>query len=97
MRLRHAAALAAVGWYLFTPPRTSDWPVTYNPGAPMAKWIYLGSFDTAKQCADRKQFLAGLMTPKDDDPDRARAVESAANFLFAAQCIATDDPHLKSK
>ncbi len=55
MKIRHAAALALVGWYLMVPPPQTD-PVNGLPnGAPnlLARFRYWrneGSFDTAKEC-----------------------------------------------
>jgi len=55
MKLRHAAALALVGWYLMSPL------IDYDNGkvlvdAPLKFWTQEGSFDTAKECgAQRKK------------------------------------------
>ena len=46
MKLRHAAALALVGWYLMAPLQT---------GAPISKWASVRSFDSPAGCED---FLA---------------------------------------
>ena len=43
MNLRHAAALALVGWYLMVPPLS-------NPSAPLSKWNLYRSYDTAREC-----------------------------------------------
>jgi len=42
MNGRHTAALALLGWYLFTPPPGAE--------APIAEWNHVGSFDTAREC-----------------------------------------------
>jgi hypothetical protein len=46
MKLRHAAALALVGWYLMAPPMSS-WPGTpwIDPNAPLSKWQFIGRID----------------------------------------------------
>ena len=55
MNLRHAAALALVGWYLMTPMPELD-PGTHLPDgkpnmrAPLRYWTNQGSFDSAKEC-----------------------------------------------
>ncbi len=55
VKLRHAAALAAVGWYLMTPPPQPD-PATGLPNggadvhASFRWWDNEGSFDSAKEC-----------------------------------------------
>ena len=41
MNLRHAAALALVGWYLISPPATGqDFPRSRDEGAPLSKWFF---------------------------------------------------------
>ena len=71
MRIRHAAALALMGWYLISPPLTKDpinpvtgtgWPAT---DAPLSKWTILDSYDSAADCGierdkDRMQDVQGL-------------------------------------
>ncbi len=64
MTLRHAAALVLVGWYLMVPPwvfknaAVSMWGL--DTDAPLSKWTFEGSSDSAKQCeearAERKYF-----------------------------------------
>jgi hypothetical protein len=49
MSLRHAAALALVGWYLMVPPLLPDGSV--NVKAPLSEWSESGQgFDTAQDC-----------------------------------------------
>ena len=43
MKIRHAAALALVGWYLL-------WPPGYFLGIPIAKWHRRAVFDNKAQC-----------------------------------------------
>jgi hypothetical protein len=59
MTLRHAAALAVVGWYLLTPVPAGDtgyWGRLHDlifgasEYAPMSRWNQLGAFDTAEKC-----------------------------------------------
>jgi hypothetical protein len=59
MNLRHAAALALVGWYLMVPPFTAQraGPVDVDDQAPLSKWTIAGSFDTAEQCRDYDRFF----------------------------------------
>ena len=62
MNIRHAAALALVGWYLMTPPmvmpnRVTTW-ITYDTTAPPSKWDHIGSLDETADCeAARKALL----------------------------------------
>ena len=48
MNLRHAAALALVGWYLMIPPLNSEGKVDTH--APMSRWNQFMSFDAASAC-----------------------------------------------
>jgi hypothetical protein len=53
MKLRHAAALAPVGWYLIAPG--NKW-IPDSGGALMsAQWFRLGSFETSAQCERARQ------------------------------------------
>jgi hypothetical protein len=57
MNLRHAAALALMGWYLIIPPPVGmqEWGVTLdtrvNSKAPLSQWVQLGQYDNANECA----------------------------------------------
>lgn len=74
-------------------------------GAPLSRWIYGGSFDTAAECqAEQKKpltggdeamagSLAGLA--KDSGLSKEDFLRARKYSLMAAQCIATDDPRLK--
>jgi hypothetical protein len=53
MNLRHAAALALVGWYLMVPHVCVDRPVPAwcrESSDPVGRWTIRDSFDTAAQC-----------------------------------------------
>ena len=107
MKLRHAAALALVGWYLMVPPLAGT---KQHPGldtnAPISHWSIYKSFDTAKACetALLKGIYANDGVPdmfhglgvRSDDP---QAVTLALAFKDVAlgQCVASDDPRLKEK
>jgi hypothetical protein len=54
MKLRHAAALALVGWYLMTPPITGDMKeVWINYKAPLDEWTIIGErFDSKEGCME---------------------------------------------
>jgi hypothetical protein len=57
MNLRHAAALAMMGWYLILPPMPMDSVTGIGPtapDAPLSKWTIIESFDTAGDCEQRK-------------------------------------------
>jgi hypothetical protein len=84
VKLRHAAALASVGWYLMVPPRENDNSAKLRI-VPLAEWI--DSFDTAKECRD-----AGLEEEHQYAKDPLEADEYGT-----WECIATDDPRLREK
>jgi hypothetical protein len=84
MNLRHAAALALVGWYLMLLPK--DDPTV---GIFSVSWSATqGSFDAAKDCEDAR---AKAVVPP-SSPTAAQSVKSDQRAYF---CVATDDPRLK--
>ena len=94
-RLRHAAALALVGWYLMVPPTYPD-HLRANLDAPISKWEHYGSFDSAQDCESTVHFLheqakkftrAQRVNPTTDE-------QSEAGQYMQGECIATDDPRL---
>jgi hypothetical protein len=93
VKLRHAAALALVGWYLMAAPPMLNKGGSSGPdlGAPLSKWTIEESFDTAKECeaADEKLKTRFL----DARPQTLAGIEWAQGI----SCIATDDPRLKGK
>jgi hypothetical protein len=52
MTLRHAAALAVIGWYLMMPP--PYWSKTNPRNAPLRQWTVFGRYDTAQECSDER-------------------------------------------
>jgi hypothetical protein len=63
MALRHAAALALVGWYLMMPPMTEKNEA--DAEGPLSKWQNDGSFDLASACeAVRHSLVNDLGTEK---------------------------------
>jgi hypothetical protein len=73
MKLRHAAALALVGWYLMVPPQTRTWWIgeeRYDDAAPLNRWTIEQSFDKAELCeAARQATQAGhAVCVATDDP-----------------------------
>ena len=85
MKLRHTAALALVGWYLFVPPHTRTWWIgeeRYDDAAPLGRWTIEGSYDKASVCE-----AARLATQQQ--------AGDAAIRMGHAVCVASDDPRLK--
>jgi hypothetical protein len=83
-KCRNAIALAAVGWYLLSPPSSGNFGFlgnlqdrVFGPASPrpISQWTQLSAFDTAAKCAAAK-----LQT------------DTGAEAL----CVATDDPRLKN-
>jgi len=55
MLIRHAAALALVGWYLMVPPLFKQ---GINSNAPLSDWDQKGAFDTADKCEEARSRLS---------------------------------------
>lgn len=86
MKLRHAAVLALVGWYLMVP--------NTDQTAPLSKWQIANRFDRAADCeGSRKVFHdAGLERMKNARDD----AEKTFGLLMAkATCVSSDDPRLR--
>ena len=67
MKLRHAVALALVGWYLMAPPMRKGAP---NYHAPLGSWNMSKAYDSARDCeADREAAKqACAQVPDDEKP-----------------------------
>jgi hypothetical protein len=101
-QIRHAAALALVGWYLMLPPlgpSEKNFPVASE--APLVQWTNSGSFDTAKECEIERHKLSvdadkraaeAARAPTDTTQALALGVVGAERL---ATCIETTDPRLK--
>jgi hypothetical protein len=50
MNLRHAAALALVGWYFMIPPPLPSPATGMDVHAPLSRWVRARSVDTADDC-----------------------------------------------
>jgi hypothetical protein len=95
MNLRHATALALVGWYLMVPPianTEAQW-ITESLVAPLSQWSSLQSFDTAKECEDEAAKVKRQVSTK----NQGGPVPLIQRPFAFAQCVATDDPRLKEK
>ena len=90
MKPCHAAALAVVGWYLMTPPWVAQG--TFDATAPVSKWHQASAYDSAAECQSYRSSMLDYYKahPKAKDADWFERV------FGASQCIATDDPRLKS-
>jgi len=89
VNLRHAAALALVGWYLVLPPISDGKPDT---SAPLSSWEQWRSFDTAESCEQARDFKREQMK-KYDEPKTG--ILWSEVFGVYSKCISTDDQRLK--
>ena len=102
MKLRHAAALAFVGWYLMMPPTPQDLSLLADPTPPLSVWFLKQSFDTAKECESARRAEDHEAELEMHDITKARAIETEIDRVqifmqsIFSQCIATDDPRLNS-
>jgi hypothetical protein len=93
MNLRHAATLVLLGWYLMLPPMGSvesrrnpstGFYVAYST-QPLNAWEIAGSYRTAADCGTALEQANQL------------ARQDCCDCSAVAECIAADDPRLKSK
>ena len=86
MNLRHAAALALVGWYLMIPPTSTEYPMG-NVNAPLTQWVKRPTTYRDKQecehVLDRQTRLKN-----------AKNRQTQVRFYKQWQCVASDDPRL---
>jgi len=87
VNLRHAAALALVGWYLMIPPTNPRAVDGVNDDAPVTQWKLFDSYDSAMECKTAAERLVA-------SGNYTGLVEEQ---FKRARCIATDDPRLKEK
>ena len=87
MRLRHAATLGLVGWYLLV-PLTKDG--RFDGSAPLTNWQVLKSFGSSSDCENgRRAILRGTDQPSD-------LLHVYAHYgAIRSRCIASDDQRLK--
>lgn len=94
MKIRNAAALALVGWYLMVPPYTKSVgggaPKGVETDAPLSDWKNLKRFNSVDKCEAQRQKWKSRATR--DNPIPTFWVP----YVMAA-CIAADDPRLKAK
>jgi hypothetical protein len=88
MNLRHAAALALVGWYLMMPHRPGD------PSEPLSKWYQSEEFYTESECNQLLEMDRGFYH---FNKSKKPVVQEQIRRLRSAQCVAADDPRLKEK
>ena len=103
MNLRHAAALALVGWYLMIPPEVYPGPNSSRVLMPPPfdrTWRVKATFNSANDCevAREKHETDVALALKSAIPKRYEARPTLSSPIDdGALCIATDDPRLKKK
>jgi hypothetical protein len=111
LSIRHAAALALVGWYLMIPPGASSGLSGKEAlSAPLSEWRHGASFDSADHCERilntiRRNSAAEYKTAvkawhaKYDNQHADRALHALAVEKTAeySQCVASDDARLKER
>jgi hypothetical protein len=111
MNIRHAAAVALVGWVLLLPPlvlpdsELHPEPLDVDRKAPLSEWLQEQSFERAEDCKEALKALPDEVRNQHSViiPGNMGAVEieqSHANLVMgalSAECIRTDDPRLKGK
>jgi hypothetical protein len=111
MKLRHAAALAFLGWYLMTPMvfipnRSNDpRPAFDNYLAPLSAWETIRSFDSSAECEKERDSIIRVGESREsylrENPhpkETTRGLLSAEGDAWRhAVCVASDDLRLKEK
>jgi hypothetical protein len=106
VNLRHAAALALVGWYLMVPPIASNGRVDANVS--LRKWWKFEIFDSAQECrATLLEMKGSPVTDAQWEASRRAALElrntptlnraELKKRLSELLCVQDDDPRLKEK
>jgi hypothetical protein len=97
VNLRHAVALALVGWYLLLPPHSGRKPeeLKFDLTAPLSRWTHSQKvFDSALDC---ELATARVRSPLDRLLPNDEARSKWHHALDAARCVPEDDPRLKGK
>ena len=87
--IRHAAALAIVGWYMMMPPTGRDYPMG-NVDAPLTQWSERAT--TYRDRAECEHVLDRIRRNTN-----AKNKQTAVRYYKQAQCVSADDVRLKPK
>ena len=90
MNLRHAAALAFVGWYLLLPPPGKDPKTTIDTSWPLRYWFKSQTFKSKAECEKTKIGLINLPRDLSKPEDRGDLEGEKAGL-----CVSDEDPRLK--
>ena len=97
MKLRHAAALTLIGWYLMVPPLI---PGTgqVNQGAPLSQWTNRRTFPHNQGCEATKAKLhdeaLAAQAQRDSTGRQGERDPNSRCVLCNAQCVESTDPRL---
>ncbi len=107
MKLRHAAALALVGWYLLIPPVFSpmgEHHRSFNDlNAPLNQWDIWAKFDSEIGCKKEKEHLRTeapiriKFARENPDQDLNGNIVAVSEAWQLAECVASDDPRHKPR
>jgi hypothetical protein len=109
MNLRHAAALALVGWYLMVPRPFPDNPLPQWE-APISEWDRYGDFASKARCeakqakmirdtSDQKTCAEILGKAKQNVPGIPDDMLCARieEYIDISKCVASDDPRFQGQ
>ena len=98
MKIRHAAALALVGWHLMIP---SVSPTAALIAAPLSQWNRWASYDSVDNCDSAMVELkneAFSQAQYDCLADHSRADLCHGDLAkSSSECVSADDPRLKDE
>jgi hypothetical protein len=96
MNLRHAAALALVGWYLMVPPVVCEkGKCTAELNAPFSQWHRSRkSAGSESNCEEARPRVRAAVDKAIKDVSARPEFDKA---LTAGLCVSSDDPRLKEK
>ena len=102
MNLRHAAAIALVGWYLLMPPIAMEGERAKVDGSvPLSQWDHGDRvYQTESECEEENAKLRAIAESHKNWIGPSGSVAAASDryvLLTNQRCVATDDPRLKGK
>jgi hypothetical protein len=98
MKLRHAAALVFVVWYLLLPPLVNA-PYKVDTEAPVTSWKVYQAFNSAKECDTSLSSMQAKYEHTATAPTGSieRGTRAFALQVEFARCVASNSPILKAK
>ena len=87
MNLRHAAALALMGWYLTVPPTVGPYR-RLDLRVPVSQWKVVQRFDTATTCEGYLQEMKE--NPEAEGLQKLRNMGIPTSGLTVARCVFSD-------